>query len=111
MLHVPVQRNDVVGAGLGVQPVNVLRDDAADQARAFQLDEREMRAVGLRLAHVAHAHECAGPVAVHLSRRMRELLERHRAALGQAAVFAAVIRNPRIGGDARAGDDERFRVS
>ena len=110
MLHVPVQRNDVFGAGLGVQPVDVLRDDAADQARTFQLNEGKMRTVGLCLAHEAHAHERAGPVAVHLSRRVRELLERHRAALGQAAVFTAVVRDTGVCGDARAGDDQGFWV-
>jgi hypothetical protein len=97
-----VHLDDVARAGLEVQPVDVLRDDAGDDARELEVGEGAVARVGPGRGEVPPAEVAAGPVALSRARIGEEGLERHRRAHGGA--LPAVVGDARVGAHARAGE-------
>ena len=116
VLHIPAVETDGVvqpameldqalGPGGGVQPVDVLRDDARHDTQAFQPRERLVRRIRPSRAHPPPPCMRPGPVPLPCRRRADELRVGHRGPDGLART--AVVRDPGIGGDARTGEHER----
>lgn len=96
-----VQIHHRLGAGLGVQQVDVLGDDARHQPGPFQGGHGAVAGVGPAGSHVPPPDVIAGPVPLPECRTGQKLLDGHR--IARRRVRPAIVRNARIGGDAGAG--------
>ncbi|BBY09279.1 hypothetical protein MMARJ_00190 [Mycobacterium marseillense] len=72
-----MQVDDVAAAGLGVQQVDVLGDDAGDHGRVLERGQRAMARVGQGVVHVPPTDVVAGPVPLPKRRITGELLDGH----------------------------------
>lgn len=96
-----VQVDDVSAARLGMQQVDVLGDHAGDHRCILERGQRPVAGVGQRVVHVPPADVVARPVPLPERRIAGELADRHR--IAGRRLGPAVVRNARVGGDARTG--------
>ena len=97
-----VQVDDVAAAGLGVQQIDVLGDDARHHTGALERRQCTVTGIRQRVVHVPPAHVITRPVALPEHRVGGELPDGHR--IARRRVRSAVVGNPRIGGHPRAGE-------
>ncbi len=102
-----VQLDQPLGAcpGLGVQSVDILGYDCRELARAFEIVDRAVRRIRLRLAEHFPAFELVVPVLDAGGFRLQKALIVDRPALGPGALRSAEVRDAAGGGDASAGED------
>ena len=107
-----VQVDDPARAGRLVQPVDVLRHEQPDECRAARpRREGAVRVVGLGRAEAAPADQTTRPVAGPHHRVTHERLELDRSLPLPLPVEPAIVRDPRLGAAARAGEDEHASPS
>jgi hypothetical protein len=95
-----VQVDHVAVAGLGVQKVNVLGNDAGYHAVALQRGHRPVPGVGQGLVHVPPADVIARPIPLPEHRVRGELANRHR--IARRRIGTAIVRDAGVGGKSGA---------
>jgi hypothetical protein len=99
-----VQLDHVACAGGLMQAVDVLRDDTAEVATGLEGRHRSVAVVRQRPGDRAPAEVAARPVPLPAGLARDEVAVCHRRVRPEAAGLAAVVRDPRLGGDARTGE-------
>ncbi|MNN56783.1 hypothetical protein D3C81_1717330 [compost metagenome] len=105
-----MQFDHVMTAGLVVQGVDVLGDQAADPPGALQAGEGVVGHVRLCLTHPRPAQHRSRPVTPPGFGRREKFLVHHRLAAAPHALVVAIVGNARRRADAGAGQDRERLV-
>ncbi|MNP23781.1 hypothetical protein D3C76_1165020 [compost metagenome] len=105
-----VKFDHIMAAGLVVQGIDVLRDQAADPSRALQAGQGVVGHVRLRLAHPRPAKHRPRPIAPPGFGCREKLLIHHGLAATAHALIVTVVRNARRGTDTGTGQDRERLV-
>ena len=89
-----------------MEPVDVLRDDVPDQAEVLQPPDRRVRPIWLRRRKARPPGITSSPVSSASGRASHELTELNRLVAAPGTAGAPVVRNPRFGAAAGAGEDD-----